>query len=181
MKSCEIDWRFSSTERVLQALSNGIEEAKFALDEAQEQYCVDDALEHVENLLGIAFVSAQAYITGTVADANQLIGSDSRLAKEQLTKNYSERLPGTAVTRLELCDAIANYYKHHDEWIAGSETGRSQRTVSTLRAVGITASDDFPCSRAAEILWANNDGSDLGPLLSLISCWRQDVISAHRR
>jgi hypothetical protein len=164
----------------LQALSVGMEEVKHDLEEAHEQFTVDDALDHIENLLGIAFIAAQTYITGTVADANHLLDSGNRLAKEQLAKNYSDELPGTTVTKIELIDAIANYYKHHDEWDTGSATGRNQRTISTLRGAGIIAEDDFPCRRAAEILWANNDSSDLRPLLSLISDWRQAVIAAYR-
>ena len=82
------------------------------------------------------------------------------------------------MTRIELCDAIANYFKHHDEWHSWSATGRHQKTVSILRAVAIEEEDDFPCRKAADILWSNNDGSDLEPLLSLISSWREAVIAA---
>jgi hypothetical protein len=173
----EIDWRFSSTKRIFQALSDGLKDVERDFSEAQEEFEIDDALEHTESLLGIAFVMAQTYIAGTASDASKLMGSGSKLTKEQLLKACGDRLAGSTVTRMELCDAIANYFKHHDEWNSWSATGRHQKTVSILRAAGIEENDDFPCRKAADILWSNNDGSDLEPLLSLISSWRKSVIA----
>jgi hypothetical protein len=81
---------------------------------------------------------------------------------------------------VELCDAIANYFKHHDEWRSSSATGCNQKTASVLRAAGIQENDEFPCRKTADLLWSNNDGSDLEPLLSLISNWREAVIAAYK-
>ncbi len=172
------DWRFSSTKRIFQALSDGLKDVRCDFSKAQEEFEIDDALEHTESLLGIAFVTAQTYIAGTVSDAYKLKGAGSELTKERLLKDYGDRLAGSAVTRMELCDAIANYFKHHDEWNSWSAKGRHQKTVSILRAAGIEENDEFPCRKAADILWSNNDGSDLKPLLSLISSWREAVIAA---
>lgn len=178
MKWQEIDWRFSSTKRIFQALSGALKDVERDFNEAQESFEIDDALEHTESLLGIAFVVAQTYIAGTVSDANKLMGSGSKLTKERLLKDFGDKLAGSAVTKMELCDAIANYFKHHDEWNSWSATGRHQKTVSILHAAGIEANNDFPCCKAADRLWSNNDGSDLEPLLSLISSWRETVIAA---
>ncbi len=178
MKCQEIDWRFSSTKRIFRALSDGLKDVKRDLGEAQEEFEIDDALEYTESLLGMAFVMAQTYITGTVSDANKLNGSGRKPAKERLLKDYGDKLAGAAVTKIELCDAIANYFKHHDKWNSWSATGRHQKTVSTLRSAGIEENDDFPCCKAADILWSNNDGSDIEPLLSLISSWREAVIAS---
>lgn len=177
MNLYEIDWRFSSTKRIFQALSEGLKDVQRDFCEAQEEFEIDDALEHTERLLGIAFVTAQTYIAGTVSDANKLMRSGGKLTKEQLLKDYADTLPGSAVTRMELCDTIANYFKHHDEWHSWSGPDRHQNTVSILRAAGIKEIDDFRCRKAADILWSNNDGSDLEPLLSLISNWRKAVIA----
>jgi hypothetical protein len=111
----EVDWRFSSTKRIFQALSDGLKDVERDFSEAQEEFEIDDALEHTEGLLGIAFVTAQTYIAGTVSDAYKLMGSGSKPTKERLLKDCGDRLAGSAVTRMELCDAIANYFKHHDE------------------------------------------------------------------
>jgi len=158
-------------------LSDALKDIERDLSEAQEEFEIDDALEHTESLLGIAFVMAQAYITGTVSDANKLMGSGGKLTKEQLLNKHGDGLAGSTVTKMELCDAIANYFKHHDEWNSWSAIGRHKKTVSILRAAGIEENDDFPCRKAVEILWSNNDYSDLKPLLSLISSWRKAVIA----
>jgi hypothetical protein len=181
VKQQEIDWRLSSTKRILQALSDGLKDVGRNFDEAHEDYQIDDALEHAESLLGIAFVTAQTYIAGTISDANQLIETGGRLTKEQLIRDHSDHLAESVVTKVELCDAIANYFKHHDEWNSWSITGRNQKTVSILRASGIQENDEFPCRKVADLLWSNNDGSDLLPLLSLITSWREAVITACKR
>jgi hypothetical protein len=180
VKLREIDWRFSSTERVFQALSDALKDVKDNLGETQEEFEIDDALEYTESLLGVAFVAAQTYIAGTISDANELMGSGSKLKKEQLLKEHSDGLTGLKVTRMELCDTVANYFKHHDEWDSWSAEGRHQKTVSVLHAAGINEDDDFPCHKAADILWSNHDGSDLEPLLLLISSWRKAVIAAYK-
>jgi hypothetical protein len=178
LNSREIDWRFSSTKRIFQALSDALKDVERNFSEAQEDFEIDDALEHTESLLGIAFVTAQAYIARTVSDANKLMGPGSKPTKERLLKDYGDMLAGSAVTRMELCDAIANYFKHHDEWSSWSAPGLHQKTVSILHAAGIEENNDFPCRKTADILWSNNDGSDLEPLLLLISSWRKAVIAA---
>ena len=137
MKRQEFDWRLSSTKRIFQALSEALKDVERGFVEAQEDFEIDDALEHTESLLGIAFVTAQTYIAGMVSDANALIGPDSKVTKERLLKDYSDRVPESTVTKMELCDALANYFKHHDEWNGWSVTGRNQKTISILRAAGI--------------------------------------------
>jgi hypothetical protein len=172
----EVDWRFSSTKCVFQALSDGLKSVRCEFNKVKEDFETDDILEFTESLLGIAFVTAQTYIAGTISDAYKLMGSNSKLTKKHLLKKYSDDLTGASVTKVELCDAVANYFKHHDEW-----NGCHKDTVSILFAVGIKENDNFPCRKAADILWSNNDDSNLEPLLSLISNWRRAVIADVRR
>jgi hypothetical protein len=163
----EIDWRFSSTQQVFQALSDALKNVEnIILDEAQADYEREDGLEHAENLLGIAFVAAQIYIAGTVSDVNQFAKVAIKLTKDQLVKTHSEKITEKTITKLELCDALANYYKHHDEWESWLTVGRQQKTIATLQAAGIKESDSYPCMKAAEILWLNTQS--LESLLSLI-------------
>jgi hypothetical protein len=175
----EIDWRLSSTRQVFQALSDSLKNMeKIILDDSREEYEREDALEHTENLLGIAFVTAQTYIAGTVSDINQFAKVESRLTKDHLLKGYSEKIAEKTITSLELCDALANYYKHHDEWESWSTVGRQQKTVATLQAVGIKESDSYPCIKAAEMLWLNT--KSLESLLSLVTSWREAVFTAYK-
>ena len=179
MNIYEFDWRLSSTRQVFQALSDALKSVeKIILDDAREDYERENALEHAENLLGIAFVTAQTYLAGTVSDINQFAKVPNKLTKDQLLKTYGEKIVQKTVTKLELCDALANYYKHHDEWESWSAVGRQQRTVATLQAVGIKESDSYPCIKAAEMLWLNSQS--LESLLSLVSNWRELVFSAYK-
>ena len=179
MNIYEIDWRLSSTRQVFQALSDALKNVgKIILDETREDYEREDALEHAENLLGIAFVTAQTYIAGTVSDVNQFAKVTNKLTKDQLLKTHNEKIAEKTITKLELCDALANYYKHHDEWESWSAIGRQQKTVATLQAAGIQESDSYPCIKAAEMLWLNTQS--LESLLLLVSSWRETVIKAYK-
>ena len=179
MNTYEIDWRLSSTRQVFQALSEALKNVKsIFLDKMREDYEREDALEHAENLLGIAFVTAQTYIAGTVSDINQFTKIASKLTKNQLLKIHNERISKTAITNLELCNALANYYKHHDEWKSWSAVGRQKSTVETLEAVGVKDADAYPCIKASEILQL--DTQNLEPLLTLLSNWRETIFTAYK-
>jgi len=172
----EIDWRLNSTERILANLGNAITDLVQELDELDEQYQIDDTLELIENCLGIAFVIAQHYIIGTVSDANRIIKSHNILTKESLLRMCDDRISSSEITRMELCDAMANYYKHHEEWGKWAEAGRHQRTVSVLNSAGIKEKDIFPCGEAFALLWPGARESNLNPFVQLITSWRARVI-----
>ena len=160
MNIYEIDWRISSIRRIAVALSQGIDLVARELELSEESDDPDsppfdpvDAAEHIENLLGIAFVTAQTYITGTVSDIPKLTHSSSTPTKRQLLHDFSDVLPGCNITKMEVCDAIANYWKHHEEWDGGSSTPRNKRTLDILNAMGIGEFENFPCQKVADILW----------------------------
>jgi hypothetical protein len=132
----------------------------------------------VEDLLGIAFVVAQTYIAGTVADAKRIVKSLSKVNKETLLRQHSEKLLGFDLTKIEICDAMANYYKHHEEWPDWSVPGRHQKTVSILRSICIEQSELVPFDKVMGLLWPENKEFDLEPLLLLIANWRTKVIQA---
>jgi hypothetical protein len=176
MKIYEIDWRHSSTRRVLHALSDALEDTKHEFHEAQEEHERDDALEYAERVSGLTFVTAQAYIDGTVSDVKKITKSTDKSLKARLLKACDDRLSGSLVTRIELCDAMANYFKHHEQWPDWSATGRRKATVSVLHAAGITDDDNYPCLKAAKML-SLDQGDDMEALVALISGWRASVIA----
>jgi hypothetical protein len=179
MNTYEIDWRYSWVQRIFEALSEGLKRVGHDFDEAELSdefyFDVNMALEEANALLGIAFVTAQTYITGTVSDINKITKSGIKLKKDQLLKNHSDNLPGLGVTKLEFCDAMANYFKHQDEWPDWSATGHHQKTVSVLQNAGINQNDEYICVKAMELLLQIKE-YDLNPLLQLLSTWRQSVI-----
>jgi hypothetical protein len=177
----ELDWRHSSVQRIFESLSQGLKSVEHDLDESGQSrelyFDADMALDHADGLFGIAFVTAQVYITGAVSDANKVAKSGIQFKKDQLLRDYSDCLSGLTITKLEFCDAMANYFKHHDEWANWSGTGHSQKTISILRVVGLKEDDSYPCVSAATILLSKDDW-DLAPLLQMLSSWRAVVIGA---
>jgi hypothetical protein len=171
----EVDWRYSPTEQVLSAISVGLNEVATKVVPVD----IDEALEQWESLLGIAFVMAQTYITGTVSDVNKITRSSPPLKKVDLLKKFSRLISGTKVTGALLIDAIANYYKHHDEWPDWSPVGARKSTIEVLNEVGIHEHDSHPCRKAANMLLTPPDSFDLKPLFSIIVDWRKNVITAY--
>jgi hypothetical protein len=176
MNIFEIDFRQSWASSIFQSLEAGI-------SSIHEREKVDDwfdglwQLEHIESLLGIAFVSAQTYILGTVQDLNALRKRSGKLPIDKI-KCYAEDtnpLPN-GISRITLLNAIANYYKHHDEWDAWP----TNTTTEILSAVGIANNTEFPCYKVATTLCGERECEKLGNLLSLISEWRQHILNQYR-
>jgi len=170
----EIDWRQSSVRRILFALSQGLNtNAQWFHDGGD----VDDALEYEDDLCGIAFVTAQAYITGVVADVNALRGTRSPISKQELLKSANPIVADTSLTRMQLCDTMANYYKHRDEWTDWSDPA-ARRTTELLQTAGFTQGNQHLCTTVATLLFGNVEVESLIPLVDMLSSWRKAVIAS---
>jgi hypothetical protein len=115
----------------------------------------DDVCDVVETLLGAAFVLCQNHISFIVSMVQRLHRwaanpTRRRKQKETLTTTPSNKLGimrydstginGTPYTAIEVMDAFANYFKHHDEWTGawphGLKERRQQRNAAIIMAVG---------------------------------------------
>lgn len=178
MNITEVDWRYSSIAEILTAVGTALENIKStAMDGDMDG---DEANEQTEGFLGIAFVAAQTYITGAIADARKLANSTDPTKRKAL-KDYSDLISGKGITKAELCNAVANYFKHHEEWPNWNPDPANRRekgtyeTIETLKAVGITETTSYPCQEAAKVLWGFTS-SDLEQLLSILKHWRRNLI-----
>ncbi len=128
--------------------------------------------EDAEATLGIAFVAAQTYITGIVADVRKIEGSSN---KKSLLSNspYVKQ----KITSIQLIDTVANFYKHNEEWCNWEINDNNKRTIETLRECGITKDTEFPCYEAATMLWPEDKIHELTNLLSILIAWREQVLS----
>jgi hypothetical protein len=174
----EFDWLLSSTHRILKALSEILHDIDRELHTAEEEYEKDDAIELAENTLGLAFVVAQVYITGTIANLNRMASPPRRITKEESISQFGVPLKDRGVTDLQFCDAMANYYKHHDEWHALSKEGRHTKTVSVLHAAGIDEQGPHPCVQAGELIFLSPGPYYLDRLMEMLSQWRHRQIAA---
>jgi hypothetical protein len=85
----------------------------------------DEKEEVTEMLLGIAFVACQVYFTKVIARLEWLDkvlprydGCDAGIGKGRRKKldASSSRVPGTSFSAAQAIDAVANYWKHNDQW-----------------------------------------------------------------
>jgi len=174
MNMREIDSRQSSVRQILFALSQGLDANAQRVNDGGD---VDDALEYQNDLCGIAFVTAQAYITTVVADVNALRGTRSRVNKHELLELASPIVADTGLTRMQLCDTMANYYKHRDEWVDWTDPS-ARRTTELLRAAGFTHGNRHLCTTVATLLFGNVEIESLVPLVDMLSSWRVAVIAS---
>src|ERR1022692_3513389 len=94
------------------------------------------AMEYAEYFYGAVLVACQAYAVGTVSDLNEIDGS-----KNNKLDLYKYRRPASQDhTLVELINALANYFKHNEEWAAWP----SNETTKVLRYFGINESTEFP-------------------------------------
>jgi hypothetical protein len=173
MNHHEIDWRQCSVRQILFALSQGLDSNAQEFDDGGD---VDDALEYEDDLCGIAFVTAQAYITGVVADVNALRGTRPPISKHELLKSANPIVADTRLTRMQLCDTMANYYKHRDEWADWTDPA-ARRTTELLRTAGFTQGNQHLCTTLATLLFGNVKVESLVPLVDMLSSWRVAVIA----
>ncbi len=175
MKIYKIDWRYNSIRSILDTLSDELIDVVSKIDPDEP----DSNLELSNSLMGIAFITAQVYIAGTAADVNKLI-NPSTVKKVNLFKDFSVHIPDSEITEIELCNTMANYFKHHDEWsFVWSQTKPERPTIKVLRAVGIDQNDNYPCIKAGDMLFSNTSSPPsfyLPSLFSMIVEWRKKVM-----
>jgi hypothetical protein len=94
-------------------------------------------LDRMEGIVGLGFVACQQYLNATWGQL---------AAPRQLVKWAAIALPPTHVcgrSYAEITDAVANYWKHHDEWPHSNERKRvlKDRTLDVIASLGSPASD----------------------------------------
>ncbi len=125
---------------------------------------------------GIAFVTAQAYINGVIADVRVLRGKNS--SKDKLLKTANPIVADTKLSRMQLCDTMANYYKHRDGWPSNwvEAKGLDKGTVKLLQIAGFSHTDRHLCTTVASLFFGNVEVKSLVPLVKMLTSWRQAVI-----
>jgi hypothetical protein len=177
MNKYEFDFRYDWVSLTFRALESGFESIR---KKAAAESWFDGIwqLEHAESILGIAFVTAQAYILGTAEDANKILESNGKNRKHKIDHYADDPKPlPSGTSRVLLINSIANYYKHHDEW----SPWPTNSSTTILANVGIDETSEFPCYEAAKILWDENDIENLDNLMSIISEWRKYILSKVNR
>lgn len=143
-----------SVHRVMQSLGDAVNDCSVAVDKASKsgsdeymEAVIDEECGVIENLIGAAYVTCQAEITGVVAHVMRIHAS----AKEQgHSLNSSDgtkagimalgsKLVGSSpYTEIQVINAFANYFKHADEWDQrwAALKGQQKQTADIVAAVG---------------------------------------------
>jgi hypothetical protein len=176
------DWRIVYIQKIINSFSNVLKEVyRLPIENIEGEKALEKE-RIIENIIGMTFLTSQIYISGTIADVKLFSKKHDKIKKSLLLKDFGVPLPGTSVTSVELCDAYANYYKHHEEWVAINE--RNRDTIQTLTSAGIEIFSDknqmieVPFSRIIDLLLVNKNGIDLNGLLLILSDWRNRVFAS---
>lgn len=169
--------------------SETISQAKRSGDRDYIDAVVDDECAVVENVIGAAFVASQAELTATIshvmrlharasADGHVLTTSDGR--KSGILRLGNVLRAGIPYSDVEVINAFANYFKHHDEWDIRWDTltGLSKQTADTITAFGATAGSTGNLRQGIRALGVA-DTRELVRLSEFIERWRQTILQGY--
>ena len=174
MNIYEIDWRIGPLDSVIVGIQAGLKAIEERID-VEEGFDGLTALDHADPLLGLGFVAAQTYVLGAWTDLNRIRKRDGRTALDKHQCYASDPITvREGVTRIQLVNAIANYFKHHDEW----SDWPANKTTQVLGRVGITKTTEFRCVEATRLLCG--ESWEMVLLLQIVREWRTHIFSALR-
>lgn len=198
LKFISQDFKIDLLRRVLEALSDTIIEAESSITEASEtgydeyiEAVVDEETAVIEDLLGCGFVACQSYIAAVVsgvkslhkrakADGHQLCTTNG--TKDSIMRFRGNTVAGGNYTEIQVINAFANYFKHHEEWPRqwGNATGPAAETIAVIQAVGAIQASTGNLRTGSESL-GNKEYKQLGAFADKLLEWSARLCSEYRR
>jgi hypothetical protein len=185
----------TSSKQIRRAAKSGNEDF---IEAITEEECLA-----VEELLGLAFVAAQSFITSIRTEVVIVAKVYLREFKSTLSfaahpKAYDalKLAPMLAVPKcsaVEAINAVANYWKHSEEWPLGDKKGGgrlrevwdvsgpqgNKRTVEIVSALGLVPNSSANLRKAAKALGVK-EFDDLSPLRQILSGWAAELLKNAR-
>lgn len=176
---------------VLEVLGRGIKAASTRIDRAAksapdeyEDAVTDTEVEVIEGLLGTAYVVCQTRITAIaqaalrcrtwlVADGLAFTAFGDR---DHEVRGIGPRFDAQS-SKVELLWALANYFKHRDEWSPASWTnpqGPERHTVPVILSAGLESSSNGNLRSGAEAL-GSQDYAGISVLQMVVREWADQV------
>lgn len=161
-------------ENVLNALGRGIREAVGRTESVSDDDAVIDyETQIIENMLGTAFVVCQAQANAVLQAAlnipeQTIKDSEIRKLGPRFDKDYS---------KVEVLWALANYFKHRDEWgrsMWSNPGNREKLTVDAIKAAGLSVGSSGNLRTGAEAL-GNVSYTDVGVFYGVVRDWSENV------
>jgi hypothetical protein len=201
-----LDHLHSPIEQEIAAASQRIEEATRKVEDEYRDAVIDDECARVEELLGLAFVAAQTFMTGvrsSIATLSKACESDFShpLAFVSDPKAFcvfdtGEPLQaGSTHTTIRAINAITNYWKHQDDWPTREEIknhrcvavwdsanmrDNEKNTVEIVASIGMAPLSSGNLRTAVEMLGVTDYG-DLSPVRQKLKDWANALYQAARQ
>ena len=121
--------------------------------------------DQMEYLTGFGLVALQTYLTETAACAG--------LRKHQ-TFHLGPKTT-TGVSKIAILNAVANFWKHREEWVLDGGEKRKAAVDALFEEVGYTCDVDYPISGVLTELLSPLDVR-FSSLLVSVRAWRDDLI-----
>jgi hypothetical protein len=173
----EVDFGTGVLEHVVVGIDAGLASIEAQIGDP-EWYDGVHACDDAEPLLGLGFVAFQTYAVRAVADLNRIRARHRKPKKNKLDCYSCDpvTLRGR-VTRIQLVHAVANYFKHHDEWSRWPTRDKDQGFHDTqiLASVGITQKTEHPCIEATNLLCGT--GWKMIVIHQIVQEWRAHLIN----
>jgi hypothetical protein len=181
---------------VLDVVGRGIDAAVARINRATEtgpdeyaEAVTDTEIEIIEGLLGTAYVVCQTQITAITQAALRCRAQaiiDGFTFTAFGSQGYDVRRIGprfdSKSSKIELLWALANYFKHRDEWSPDSwadPQGQQRRTIPVIIAAGLEPRSNGNLRSGAKAL-GHSDYVDMSVLQTLIREWADQVRRAIR-
>lgn len=189
----------------LSALDDGARRCSKRIDDVHasgsDEYAdmvTDEECDVLETLLGSAFTVCQTHIVQVVADVHRLhriaARTDCGRPTVKLTTTTTKKadvmargcpcVTGTATTVIEALNALANYFKHRDEWPHKHNwtkaTGQAVETVRVLTAIGLEPGSTGNLRRGAEVL-GNTDLDKMNVFANLLEDWHVKLMADYEQ
>ena len=133
-----------------------------------------DAIEYVVEGIDVAF---QTYALRAVQDLNRIRASHGKPKKDKLHCYSCDSIKLKGVTRIEIVNAVANYFKHHHEWSRWPiSKDEGVHDTQILERFGITEKTVHRCCIEATTLLCGT-GWKMIVLHQIVREWRAHLIN----
>jgi hypothetical protein len=143
------------------------------LDEViQESTRIDDPdsfgyFDIAEQLTGLAFVACQTYMA--------TVYGYLRLEKQKALTMGARHSGG--LTKVEIINHAANYWKHNNEWSIDRSVARRNAIEKAFESVGFPVGTDYPLSGVLTEV-ASPNGATFRPVLNILESWKAALCDA---
>jgi hypothetical protein len=187
-----------AVEREIRAASRAIQRA--TRNEDLVEAVAGDEILTIEELLGLAFVAAQSFITLIRTELIAVNNVHLRYLKSPISfvgsngydaLKLAPTLPAANCSEVEAINGVANYWKHSEEWLASEAKSGTQvrevwvsgknnkRTVEIVTALGLVPNSNGNLRKAAKALGVK-DFEDLSPIRKILKSWATELLKNAR-